>query len=280
MSGKSLKVFYLAFFSLFCSFALIAEETVDLETENLQENLQNIEQESQTSPDYIDETPINNETDQSQKIGICLEEKIKEPPTKPEIVIPKLQESVCGLPVTEQASDKTLLNPKIKDYVLSPFSTEFEELIPIKNGEAIVILNDNSRWIIRNFLEEEYRLYQENPWQKGDEIRITKKAYDRSGQFSLKNLRTEQTYSVQFDTTSLKNTKTYLIKKIDSNGYFITTDNQMDWEIFWTSSWTSCKWRPQDCLVINKGDCSGRNNYLLINLNTQEVANAEIIQWK
>ncbi len=200
------------------------------------------------------------------------------------LVIETTDQEICNLPAEEPTpapkAEETLIS-KAKDYVLYPFTHEFEELILLKSNEAIVILNDNSRWIIRNFLEEEQTLYQQDPWQKTDEIRISKRtAFDRQGNFSIKNMRTNKSYPVHFDTTSLKNAKTHMIEKIDSNGYFITTENKTDWEIFWTSSWTSCLWRPLDSLLISKGDCSGKNTYLLINLSTQESVNAEIIQWK
>lgn len=204
-------------------------------------------------------------------------------PQKPNLVTEATDDEVCRLPAEETipAPKEEENISKVKDYIPSPFTHEFEELIPLKNGEAIIILNDNSRWIIRNFLEEEYALYQQDPWQKQDEIRILKRiTFDHQGNFSLKNLRTAKTYPVHFDTTSLKNAKIHTIEKIDSNGYFITTENNIDWEIFWTNSWTSCLWRPLDQLLISKGDFSGKNTYLLINLSTQEAVSAEIIQWK
>ncbi len=170
---------------------------------------------------------------------------------------------------------------QIKDFIIYPFFHKFEDLALLKTEEALIILNDHSRWIVRNFSAEEQELYKQDPWQKKDDIRIiSRTAFDRRGNFTLKNMRTGKTYPVYFDTTSLKNAKTHLIERIDSNGYFVTTENKIDWEIFWTNSWTSCLWRPFDRILINKGDCADKNTYLMINLNTQEAVNAEIIQWK
>lgn len=189
------------------------------------------------------------------------------------------ENNICKLP--EESKSLPQIDDKVKDYVLYPFSHEFEEMVFLKTGEALVILNDNSRWIIRNFSEEEKELYNQSPWQKRDDIRISRRySFDRQGIFSLKNLRTNQVYPVHFDNTSLKNAKTYVVEKIDANGYFLTTDNKIDWEIFWTNSWISCAWRPFDRILINKGECAGKNTYVLINLSTQEAVNAEIIQWK
>ncbi|MFA5249791.1 MAG: hypothetical protein WC371_00040 [Parachlamydiales bacterium] len=209
-------------------------------------------------------------------------------PDNTEPVQPKTDEPTChlipepGLSSPNPSVPLAKVDPAdLKDYVLAPFISEFEELIPLKTGEALIVLNDHSRWIVRHFSNEEENLYLNAPWQKGDDIRLLERNnLDRKGFFTLKNTRTQSGYPVDFDTSSLKNICAYSIEKLDSNGYFLSTDNHIDWAISWTNSWTSWSWRPKDVILINKSNLSDKHRYLLINLSTQEATPAKIVEWK
>ncbi len=180
------------------------------------------------------------------------------------------------------ASKEEPLLPMInvgENYIISPLVSAVEEFVPLPNNEAIIILNDYSRWIVNNFVSEECQLDQEYFWKRGDEINLVADAH--LGSFILKNLRTNKAYSVHFDINSLEDISTHTIEKINADGYFVVSYNQINWEIFWTRSWIYCFWSPNDRILISRGNCSDENYYLLINLRTKEAVEAKtILKWK
>ncbi|MFA6119196.1 MAG: hypothetical protein WCT85_07175 [Parachlamydiales bacterium] len=197
---------------------------------------------------------------------------------------------------------------------LSISSLKFERVIQNDDSKLIIQLNDGSQWfVISEFIDDLQKVSEAfaasfDLWNIGDDIIINKNNLEiesnpgkriklSESEYVLKNARNNQVFFVELNYNMWEQVKNSSIEKIDNKGYFVTTENKVDWEINWFDSWATYKWRVGDKIIIARADkifmeekgnftvikdCSNKygDNYLLINLNARNSAAPSIVKWK
>jgi len=169
---------------------------------------------------------------------------------------------------------------KIAFYACPDIAISFEDVIN-DHAKARIILSDGSQWVVRNHSADEVVNHTSTHWELGDEIRIAEReAIEYKGKYILKNVKNNEAYLVDLDVVSIDAEKSFYIEKIDKNGYVILTQNGIEWAIGWLGTFTTCKWRAGDRIIINKSDYSNGEDYLIINADEGSSVWASLINWR
>ena len=169
------------------------------------------------------------------------------------------------------------LNIENETYTFSNGKVRYIDILN-KNSSYVIRLSDKSQWMIKDSFNDERELQDFfSQWNKKDFIEIIKDSKNRIGEYFLKNKSNGDTLLVELDKSNRKDVLAASINKIDTNGYFIATDNELYWTVGWFASWTSINWKVGDKIIINNSDDS---RYLLVNLNTTEGIYVQKTNWK
>lgn len=161
--------------------------------------------------------------------------------------------------------------------------TSFEDCYLGYLDELVIILSDGSQWMIidKQKAEEARRKISEN-WQVGDDIRLKEnlELSQKKKIFTLKNVRTEETYLAELSVNCAYPSSALFIKKIDENGYAIMTSDGSLWSVGLMGAYIAHKWHPQERIIVNKGDQAKAEQYYLISVKDGSFCWGNLIRWR
>lgn len=168
---------------------------------------------------------------------------------------------------------------QISSYSPPDICTGFKSIL-LQNKESVIVLSDDSQWIVRNRCAEEVLSDILDNWEVGDEVRIGERVPQKyEGKFVLKNVRTGAVYLVDLNFNFVSQRPGYFINRIDQNGYAVVTQNGLEFIFGWIGACTVQYWRREDPIIINKSHFSSNEDYLIINARNGKSAWASLIYW-
>lgn len=162
------------------------------------------------------------------------------------------------------------------------FLVTFDKVLSFDISDIKFILSDGSKWHICDYDQNEDENEDAtdqifNEWYSGDDIRIGKVKHKEKYHLAVKNTRTDSTYLANLIIDRSVGVE---ITDIDENGYIIVTEGKQYWSAGYIGSFTTCKWRPGDRVLINKSTHCKAEDYELINSKNGSAVWASKAEWK